>query len=68
VQFNCYTAQRKVSPNLGDPISQASVLKVDSSQNSMRLDSRTFAKKIMGKRNKNIMNKLELYLQKTMIL
>jgi len=63
VQFNSYTAQRKVSPNLGDPISQASVLKVDSSQNSIQLDSRTSAKKIMGKRNKNRMNKLEMYLQ-----
>jgi len=39
------------------------VLKVSSSQNSSRLHSRTSAKKIMEKRNKNIMSKFEVCLQ-----
>jgi len=63
VQLNGYTPQRKVSPNLGYLIRQASLLKVGSCQNSIRLDSLTSAKENNGKKNKNIMNKLKMYLQ-----
>ena len=62
MQLNSHTVQRKVSPDLGDQIRQASVLKVGNCQSSSRLNSQASAKKIMGRKNKKNMNNLKMFL------